>query len=395
MAESGNITLPVDSTHAQRRQGNRRTTCSARRRSTAPTCGSSRFHVYFGYPRRPSSRSRSSSHARSDRSTASSRTSAWSCSCCWSAGSRSPPRSGASPPGRVLAPLAEVTQTAQVIGETDDLSQRLAVHADDEVGQLATRFNEMLERLEHSRAELDESVRAQRQLVADASHELRTPVTSLRTNIEVLLAGGELEDDDRDRLLADVVEQSEELSALVSDLIELARGDLPPRLDRGRPARPDRRGVRRAGAAQRAARSSSSRGSSPVVVEGVPERLGARGQQPARQRGPAHLARRPGRGRRRPRRRACARPRRRHRGRGPAARVRPLLPRRELARAPGQRPRPGDRAPGRGSARRRASPPPTRPTAAPCSRCTCRRPPTPAGPQGRIPTTNRPTAPVA
>ncbi len=88
----------------------------------------------------------------------------------------------------MLAPLAEVAQTAQEIGETDDLSRRLRIHADDEVGQLADRFNTMLERLEGSRAALDESVRAQRQLVADASHELRTPVTSLRTNIEVLLA---------------------------------------------------------------------------------------------------------------------------------------------------------------------------------------------------------------
>jgi two-component system sensor histidine kinase MprB len=128
---------------------------------------------------------------------------------------------------RVLAPLAEVAETAQQIGDTDDLSLRLAIHADDEVGQLARNFNAMLARLESSRAALDESVRAQRQLVADASHELRTPVTSLRTNIEVLLAGGELDDEDRSRLLADVVEQSEELSALVNDLIELARGDEP------------------------------------------------------------------------------------------------------------------------------------------------------------------------
>jgi two-component system sensor histidine kinase MprB len=96
----------------------------------------------------------------------------------------------------------------------------------------------MLERLEHSRAQLDASVTAQRQLVADASHELRTPVTSLRTNIEVLLSGAELEEEDRNRLLADVVEQSEELGTLVSDLIEVARGDAPPtnveelRLDR-------------------------------------------------------------------------------------------------------------------------------------------------------------------
>jgi two-component system, OmpR family, sensor histidine kinase MprB len=84
---------------------------------------------------------------------------------------------------RVLAPLADVTRTAEHIGETDDLSLRIAVRADDEVGQLATRFNRMLDRLEGSRSALDESVRAQRQLVADASHELRTPVTSLRTNI--------------------------------------------------------------------------------------------------------------------------------------------------------------------------------------------------------------------
>ncbi len=129
---------------------------------------------------------------------------------------------------RVLAPLGEVAATAQHISETEDLRARIQVRADDEVGQLATRFNTMLERLESSRAALDESVQSQRQLVADASHELRTPVTSLRTNIELLLAGEhELSEDERRRMLADVVEQSEELSFLVGDLIELARGDLP------------------------------------------------------------------------------------------------------------------------------------------------------------------------
>jgi two-component system sensor histidine kinase MprB len=128
---------------------------------------------------------------------------------------------------RVLAPLAEVADTAQHIGETEDLTARIHVHADDEVGALATRFNAMLERLEASRIAVDESVRAQRQLVADASHELRTPVTSLRTNIEVLLADRQLSEEEQRRMLTDVVEQTEELSALVGDLIELARGDLP------------------------------------------------------------------------------------------------------------------------------------------------------------------------
>jgi two-component system sensor histidine kinase MprB len=174
---------------------------------------------------------------------------------------------------RVLAPLSEVTQTAKHIGETDDLSSRLVVHADDEVGQLATRFNAMLERLETSRAALDDSVRAQRQLVADASHELRTPVTSLRTNIEVLLADPALADEDRRRLLADVVEQSEELSALVGDLIELARGDLPH--DLAEDARLDRIVAESIARAQRNSPNITFEAElTPVVVEGVPERLG-------------------------------------------------------------------------------------------------------------------------
>jgi two-component system sensor histidine kinase MprB len=174
---------------------------------------------------------------------------------------------------RVLAPLAEVARTVQQIGETDDLSHRIRVHADDEVGQLATRFNAMLEHLQRSRAELDQSFHAQRQLVADASHELRTPVTSLRTNIEVLLAGAQLSDPERRHLLADVVEQSEELSALVGDLIELARGDLPA--ESAEDARLDRIVEESVARARRNSPTIDLRTSlRPVVVAGVPERLG-------------------------------------------------------------------------------------------------------------------------
>jgi two-component system sensor histidine kinase MprB len=174
---------------------------------------------------------------------------------------------------RVLAPLAVVAQTAQHISETEDLTSRIHVGADDEIGQLATRFNAMLERLESSRGALDESMRSQRQLIADASHELRTPVTSLRTNIEILLEGGHLEDDERRRLLSDVVEQSEELTALVADLIELARGDLP--FDNVEDVRLDRivedgiaRARRNAPTIEFAARLE------PLMVEGMPDRLG-------------------------------------------------------------------------------------------------------------------------
>jgi two-component system sensor histidine kinase MprB len=174
---------------------------------------------------------------------------------------------------RVLAPLAEVAETAEHITETEDLSSRLRVHADDEIGALATRFNAMIERLQGSRAALDESVRAQRQLVADASHELRTPVTSLRTNIEILLEGGELSEEDRRRLLSDVVEQSEELSALVNDLIELARGDLPA--GSVEDVRLDHVVEESVARARRNAPDIEFKASLlPVITDGVPERLG-------------------------------------------------------------------------------------------------------------------------
>ncbi|HWF74903.1 MAG TPA: HAMP domain-containing sensor histidine kinase, partial [Solirubrobacteraceae bacterium] len=173
---------------------------------------------------------------------------------------------------RVLSPLAEVAQAAEHISETEDLTTRIHVREDDEVGQLATRFNAMLDRLQSSREAVDESVRAQRQLVADASHELRTPVTSLRTNVEVLLEGGALSDEDRERLLCDMVEQSEELSALVGDLIELARGDQPI----GAPDDVRLDGVVEE-AVDRARRNAPSvtfeTHLEPVVVDGVPERL--------------------------------------------------------------------------------------------------------------------------
>jgi two-component system sensor histidine kinase MprB len=128
---------------------------------------------------------------------------------------------------RVIQPVTELTAAAEHITQTEDLGRRIDVPGDDEVGRMAARFNTMLDTLEGSRRALDDSVHAQRQLVADASHELRTPVTSLRTNIEVLLAGGELPDDDRRRLLEDVRAETEELSALITDVIELARGDEP------------------------------------------------------------------------------------------------------------------------------------------------------------------------
>ena len=113
-----------------------------------------------------------------------------------------------------LRPVGQLTSVAEEVTETRDLSRRMETGSRDELGRLASAFNEMLETL-------DSSLKAQRQLVADASHELRTPLASLRTNIEVLAGGKQLPAHERKNLLEDVIGQVEELSALVGALVEL------------------------------------------------------------------------------------------------------------------------------------------------------------------------------
>jgi two-component system, OmpR family, sensor histidine kinase MprB len=126
---------------------------------------------------------------------------------------------------RMIAPITGLTEAAERISETEDLALRIEAAGDDEVGRLAGRFNSMLATLESSRAELADSVQAQRQLVADASHELRTPVASLRTDIEVMRENPALADAERSRMLAGIDRRLSELGALITDVIELARGD--------------------------------------------------------------------------------------------------------------------------------------------------------------------------
>ena len=121
-----------------------------------------------------------------------------------------------------LGPVQRLTGAAEHVAATQDLSQRID-GGRDELGRLAGAFNRMLDALTRSR-------RGQRQLVADASHELRTPLTSVRANLELLASpeGDRLPPGERDALLRDLVQQSEELSVLVGDLVDLARdGDAP------------------------------------------------------------------------------------------------------------------------------------------------------------------------
>jgi two-component system sensor histidine kinase MprB len=122
-----------------------------------------------------------------------------------------------------LTPVQQLTDAAEQIAQTRDLAHRIAGRGDGEMGRLASSFNSMLEAL-------DESLVAQRRLVADASHELRTPLTSLKTNVEVLTRASELSPGERAKILADVTAQLNELTGLLGDLIELARGEQPEML---------------------------------------------------------------------------------------------------------------------------------------------------------------------
>ena len=121
----------------------------------------------------------------------------------------------------VLVPVRRLTGAAEEVTETRDLSRRIDESGSDELARLASTFNTML-------AALEDSARAQRQLVSDASHELRTPLTSLRTNIEVLARTETLPAGEREQLLRDVTEQLTEMTALIAELVELARGEQAP-----------------------------------------------------------------------------------------------------------------------------------------------------------------------
>ena len=123
-------------------------------------------------------------------------------------------------------PVRELSEAAEHVARTRDLSKRIEARGGDELSRLAESFNTMLGALERS-------MRSQRQLVSDASHELRTPLTSLRTNVELLAsANGALPDEERARMMGSVAVQLDELTGLVGDLVDLARdGELEQQLE--------------------------------------------------------------------------------------------------------------------------------------------------------------------
>jgi two-component system sensor histidine kinase MprB len=116
-----------------------------------------------------------------------------------------------------LAPIGRFTERTEQLSGNLDLSHRLEVEGRDELARLAESFNGTLDALERS-------LQAQRHLIADASHELRTPISSLRANIQVLGEAERLAPEEQASLREDIVAELDELTALVGDVVELARG---------------------------------------------------------------------------------------------------------------------------------------------------------------------------
>ncbi len=128
--------------------------------------------------------------------------------------------------GAALRPINRLTQTARAIGAERNFDRRVE-HAgpNDELGRLATTFNQMLSELQTAFHQTQQSLLAQRRFVADASHELRTPLTTIRGNLGLLQRRPPISPDDREAVLGDSVEETERLMRLVQSLLTLARAD--------------------------------------------------------------------------------------------------------------------------------------------------------------------------
>ena len=118
--------------------------------------------------------------------------------------------------GWVLAPLKRITGTAQRVSE-EHLDERIPVDGpDDELRELSETLNEMLDRL-------SESFDTQRRFVANASHELRSPLTVIRSEAEVALANPRPDLDELRGMAESVVQASRRTEALLASLLILAR----------------------------------------------------------------------------------------------------------------------------------------------------------------------------
>jgi two-component system OmpR family sensor kinase len=127
---------------------------------------------------------------------------------------------------RALEPLRQLATTTAEIASTGDFHRRLpAAESIDEVGALTGSFNAMLDRLADSHRQLEESLERQRRFVADASHELRNPLTIIRSNLTFLEMRPQADPQDLEAALSDSSRAARRMTDLIDGLLRLARLD--------------------------------------------------------------------------------------------------------------------------------------------------------------------------
>jgi two-component system sensor histidine kinase MprB len=119
-----------------------------------------------------------------------------------------------------LRPIDRFVRNTERVTSELDRPERLEGTDAIELQRLADSFNQTLDALERS-------IESQRQLVADASHELRTPIAALRSNIQIFLDSDRLPEEDRRGLQESIIAELDELTQVVADVLELARGSAP------------------------------------------------------------------------------------------------------------------------------------------------------------------------
>jgi two-component system sensor histidine kinase MtrB len=124
----------------------------------------------------------------------------------------------------VVLPVRHAAKAAQRLS-TGQLDERMADGGADDLGTLATSFNDMADSLQEKLRELQELSKAQRQFVSDVSHELRTPMTTIRMAAEVLFESREQLDAAAGRSAELLQSQTERFEVLLSDLLEISRHD--------------------------------------------------------------------------------------------------------------------------------------------------------------------------
>jgi two-component system sensor histidine kinase MprB len=165
-----------------------------------------------------------------------------------------------------LAPIDRFLRRTEAVTSELERPRRLEETGASELRRLAASFNQTLDALERS-------IESQRHLVADASHELRTPLAALRSNVQIFLDSQRLPPEERAGLQQSILAELDELTQIVADVVELARGSSP---SEGRePIELDtvvREAVERT--RRRAPGLNFQLELEPTVIEGSPDRVG-------------------------------------------------------------------------------------------------------------------------